>query len=64
MINSLLIGIGGTIGLMVLWYIVQTLWGKTFADHLSDEDVMAGRSTCGNCGCGTVCETKRKELSN
>jgi hypothetical protein len=61
MINSLLIGVGGMVGLMVLWYVVQTLWGKTFADHLTDEDVMAGRSTCGSCGCGTSCKLKKVE---
>lgn len=61
MLNSLLIGIGGTVGLMLLWFAVQTLWGKTFSEHLTDEDVMAGRSTCGNCGCGSSCELKKVE---
>lgn len=59
MINSLLIGIGGMIGLVVVWYIVQRLWGNTFSDYISDEDVLAERRSCGNCGCTTACERKK-----
>ena len=55
MIDSMIIGIGGVIFLMVGWFVVQTLWGKTFEDHLEDEDVLAGRTKCGNCGCTTAC---------
>ncbi len=61
MINSLLIGIGGIIGLMALWVIVQRFWGNTFSDYMSDEDVLAGRSSCGNCGCTTACKNKNAE---
>jgi hypothetical protein len=60
MINSLLIGIGGMVGLVVLWFIVQRLWGNTFSDYISDEDVLAERRSCGNCGCTTACEKKSK----
>lgn len=59
MIQSLLIGIGGVVGLMLLWTVVQTFWGQTFSEHLTDEDVMATRSTCGNCGCATACAIKK-----
>lgn len=56
MITSYLIGTGAMIILMVLWLLVQRQWGKSFADQLNDEDVLAGRSNCGNCGCTTYCE--------
>ena len=63
MVESLIIGIGGIVGLMILWMIVQFFWGKIFSDHLSDEDVLAGRTSCGNCGCTTLCTEKRKTIS-
>jgi len=63
MLKSLLIGTGGIIGLMLLWTVVQSLWRKTFAGYTSDEDVLAERRSCGNCGCTAACEKKPKELS-
>ena len=42
--------------LMILWLVVQRQWGKTFSDGITDEDVLAGRSECGNCGCTTSCQ--------
>jgi hypothetical protein len=63
MIQSLIIGIGGVVSLMILWMIIQFWWGKTFSDNISDEDVLAGRTSCSNCGCTTVCE-KRVEKVN
>ncbi|MCB9303276.1 MAG: hypothetical protein H6566_21785 [Lewinellaceae bacterium] len=63
MIKSLIIGIGGIVFLMVIWAVIQSWWGKTFADNISDDDVLAGRMSCGNCGCTTVCENKRRELT-
>ena len=62
MLQSLLIAIGGVIALMLFWVLVQILWGRTFSEYVSDEDVMAGRTKCSNCGCTTACENK-KELS-
>ncbi len=59
MIESLIIGIGGIVLLMIGWIVVQAFWRKTFSDHLSDEDVLAGRTSCSNCGCTTVCEKKQ-----
>ncbi len=58
MINSLLIGIGGIVSLMIIWMVVQSFWGKTFSEYISDDDVMAGRTKCSNCGCTTVCKNK------
>jgi hypothetical protein len=57
-----LIGIIGITMLMIIWVIVQNLWRRTFLDQQKDEDVLAGRSTCGSCGCGTICKNKEVEL--
>lgn len=61
MIWSYVIGIGGTIILVVLWVLVQAYWRKIFADHITDEDVLAGRTDCGNCGCLTTCKNNNKQ---
>ncbi|MFT4568392.1 MAG: hypothetical protein ACI9FN_003361 [Saprospiraceae bacterium] len=58
------IGIIGITGLMILWAMIQYLWRIVFMDQQTDEDVLAGRSSCGNCGCGTPCEKKRSGLKN
>jgi hypothetical protein len=62
MIDSLIIAIGGITSLMIIWMIVQSLWGKTFSDHLSDEDVLAGRTSCRNCGCTTSCKKEVEKI--
>jgi len=59
-----LIGIAGIVGLMTAWIIVQTLWRKVFREHLSDDDVLADRRSCGNCGCTTVCTRKDIQTNN
>lgn len=59
MIGNYLIGILGIIGLMILWVIVQRWWGRAFAEEVSDDDVLADRRSCGDCGCTTVCKTKK-----
>lgn len=59
MIGTYLIGIFGIAGLMVIWVIVQRQWGKSFAEDITDEDVLADRRSCGNCGCTTLCKTKK-----
>lgn len=60
MIKSFIIAVGALILLMVVWVAVQKLWGDTFSDYISDEDVLAGRGGCGNCGCTTACEKKKQ----
>ncbi len=50
------------VGLMLAWVGVQSLWRKTFSDYVNDEDVLAERRSCGNCGCITICENKKKEV--
>lgn len=48
-------------GLMVLWFLVQNIWRRVFADYLEEEDVLAQRRSCGNCGCTKAC---RLPISN
>jgi len=59
MVKSLIIGIGFIVTIAVAWVLVQTLWKKVFREEYDQDDVLAGRRNCSNCGCTTVC--KRKE---
>jgi hypothetical protein len=52
MTSSLIIGLIGVVALMVYWLLIQTVWRQMFADQITDEDVLAERRSCGNCGCG------------
>ncbi len=54
--QSTLIAILVIVFLMVGWAVVQALWRRLFADQISDEDVLADRRSCGNCGCAGLCE--------
>lgn len=58
MLSTLLTGIGGMVVMVALWVLVQAGWKTTFADYHSDEDVLAERRSCGNCGCTTACKKK------
>lgn len=51
-------GIGGVVSLMIIWMVVQSQWRRIFSENLSEEDVLAGRTSCSNCGCTTVCKNK------
>ena len=62
MLYSLSIAIIGIVSLMLVWTLVQSVWKKLFADHITDEDVLAERRSCGNCGCGTICQKKTIEV--
>ena len=64
MIQSIIISVGGIVGMMILWVIVQMAWKKVFADHISDEDVLADRRSCKNCGCIQICSRKQKLIEN
>ncbi len=55
MMQTLLTAIGGIAGLMVGWMLVQAGWRRAFADYLDEDDVLAHRRSCGNCGCSTAC---------
>lgn len=59
MTSSLIIGLIGVVALMVYWLLIQTVWRQVFADQITDEDVLAERRSCGDCGCGGgVCKMK------
>ncbi|MBT8189264.1 MAG: hypothetical protein HKN67_12945 [Saprospiraceae bacterium] len=45
-------------GLLILWAGVQSLWRKSFSDYIEDEDVLAARRSCGNCGCHGICKNE------
>lgn len=56
MFTSLIVGIIGIIGLMIIWVVVQSYWRDTFFENILDDDVLAGRTSCGNCGCTRICK--------
>ncbi|RIV30398.1 hypothetical protein D2V08_14960 [Flagellimonas lutimaris] len=58
MIKSLIIGIGLTVTIVLAWALVQTLWKNVFREEYSEDDVLAGRRSCSNCGCTGFCERK------
>lgn len=64
MIIKLTIGILSIIIMMSAWIGVQSLWRKVFFDRDADEDVLARRSGCGDCGCSVVCSKKKLETNN
>lgn len=61
MMYSLIIGVGGVVALMLGWMAVQAIWKRLFHDQLADEDVLAGRNSCGECGCGVICQKKNSK---
>lgn len=63
MIQSLIIGIGLTLALVLVWTLVQTFWKKAFREEYLDDDVLAGRRSCSSCGCTSICERKEEERS-
>ncbi len=62
MIKSLIIAITSITALMMGWLIIQTFWKKTFREYVSDEDVLAERRSCKNCGCTKACINKTEKL--
>jgi hypothetical protein len=61
MLSSFLTAMLGIVGLMIGWMLVQAGWRRAFADYVEEEDVLAERRSCGNCGCSTTC---RRPVSN
>lgn len=53
------IGIGAIVVMMLAWVWVQGRWRETFSENISDEDVLAERRSCGNCGCVKVCKKEK-----
>ncbi len=58
MLTSFVLGATIIILLMIIWVFIQFGWKKIFSEHISDEDVLAERRSCSNCGCTTICEKK------
>jgi hypothetical protein len=58
-ILTYLIGIGAIVSMMLAWVWVQSLWRDTFSENISDQDVLAERRSCGNCGCTKVCKKEK-----
>ncbi|MBK9254225.1 MAG: hypothetical protein IPM42_01925 [Saprospiraceae bacterium] len=63
MIKSLIIAMVGITALMTVWLLIQSLWRKTFHDYITDDDVLAERRSCNNCGCTTACSNKKENLT-
>ncbi|THD66614.1 hypothetical protein E7Z59_12550 [Robertkochia marina] len=60
--HSLLIGIGLIVSIVLVWVLVQVLWKDAFREEYREDDVLAGRRSCSNCGCTTQCGKKEREL--
>ncbi len=58
MIKSLIIGIVLTVTIVLVWALVQNQWKKVFREEYSEDDVLAGRRSCSNCGCTGFCDKK------
>lgn len=63
MLERYLITFSILIIILLIWILIQTLWGKVFHDSLKDEDVLKNRSTCGKCSCGTICKKGIKQAN-
>lgn len=63
MFQSLVIGMGSIIVLVLLWTLIQTQWRNVFREEYTEEDVLAGRRSCSNCGCtsSSSCERNKEE---
>ena len=64
MIGEYILGIIGIAGMMIAWAFVQQQWGNVVPDEKPDDDVLAGRSDCGSCGCGATCANKVLDKGN
>ncbi len=58
---TILTAIFGMTLLMIVWGLTQSWWRKIFADEIEEEDVLALRSRCGDCGCGVICQDQNEK---
>lgn len=58
--RTLIITIAAITFMMVFWASVQHFWKRAFPEEYTDDDALAGRSSCGNCGCSGVCTRKNE----
>lgn len=63
MFQSLIVGIGSIVVLVLLWTLVQTQWKNVFREEYLEDDVLVGRKSCSNCGCTSTsaCESRKEE---
>jgi hypothetical protein len=47
--------------LLLSWVAVQSAWLRLFYPNDADNDALAGRSDCGQCGCATPCDRRENE---
>ncbi len=55
MVTSYLTAMVVIVVVMVAWVGVQSAWRRAFPEAFGDPDVLAGRMSCGGCGCTDVC---------
>ena len=58
MIKSFIVAVLSILGLMLVWLVIQNKWRNTFQQFITDQDVLAERRSCQNCGCTKQCENK------
>jgi hypothetical protein len=51
MLSTIGIAVGSVVAMMLFWALIQAIWRHTFKDYITDEDVLADRRSCSNCGC-------------
>ena len=51
MLHTMTVTIGAVVALMLFWVLIQKIWAGVFRDYIQDEDVLADRRSCANCGC-------------
>ena len=56
MMNDLLLAIVIPPLLLLGWVLVQNAWRREFGRPGDDDDVLAGRGDCGNCGRTSTCQ--------
>jgi hypothetical protein len=63
MLYTMSIAMGAVIVLMLFWILIQTIWRNVFRDYIQDEDVLADRRSCANCGCSGQTCTRSKDAT-
>ena len=50
--------------LLLGWVVVQNAWRRHFIISDVEGDVLAGRRSCGDCGCATPCDSDEDQKTN
>jgi predicted permease len=64
MLQSILIAVALVLIMVLGWLLVQLLWKRVFKNEYREEDVLAGRRSCANCGCTGFCENKNANIKH